>query len=78
MITIATLKGEVYSFDPETKRIFKDGVLIPSSSVEPVYSGNSEDKNDPPKFSGIYFRDTNSILSLSGKINKLSNPESIC
>lgn len=76
MITIATLKGEVYSFDPDTKRIFKDGSLIPSSKVEPIYS-NTANPEDPPKFSGILFKESNSILSLSGKINSITDTNSI-
>lgn len=72
MITIVTIKGETYSFDPETERIFKDGYLLPSSEVEPVYSDSKNDKR-PPKFSGILIKSINSILSLSGKINPISD-----
>jgi hypothetical protein len=67
MIDIITIKGEKYSFDPDTERVFKDGKLLSSASVEPVYSGFSED--EPPLFSGIFLKGINSILSLSGKIN---------
>ena len=67
MIDIVTLKGEKYSFDPETERIFKDNMLLSSTLVEPVYSDFNEDS--PPMFSGILLKNINSILSLSGKIN---------
>lgn len=67
-IDIISFKGERYTFDPDTGRIFKDGKVIVSDLVEPVYSymGNP---NNPPKFSGIYFREKNQILTLSGKVN---------
>lgn len=67
MIEINTLTGNKYSFDPETSRIFKDGILMTSVQVEPVYSKLSEE--ELPTFSGILLKEINSILSLSGKIN---------
>lgn len=68
LIEIVSFKGERYSFDPDTGRIFKDGKVIVSDLVEPVYSymGNPQDS---PKFSGIYFREKNQVLTLSGKVN---------
>lgn len=67
-IEIITTRGEKYTYDPDTQRIFKDGVAISSIQCEPVFSfmGNV---NEPPKFSGILLKDINSILTLSGKIN---------
>lgn len=67
LIDIITIKGERYSFDTDTGRIFKDGKVIVSELVEPVYSylGNPD---NPPSFSGIYFKDKNQILTLSGKL----------
>lgn len=75
MIDIITLKGERYSFDEETQRIFKDGVLLSSVNVEPVYSGLGNDSI--PKFSGLLLKDTNSILSLSGKISPVTDINAI-
>ena len=68
LIDIVSFKGEKYTYDIETGRIFKDGEVIVSSLVEPVFShfGNPD---IPPRFSGIYFREKNEILSLSGKLN---------
>lgn len=70
VVDIITFKGERYSYDQETGRIFKDGEVAVSSLVEPVFShfGNPD---SPPKFSGIYFKEKNEILTLSGKINKV-------
>jgi hypothetical protein len=75
MIDIITGKGEKYSFDPETQRLFKDGVFIPKTQVEPVYSGN--DKNNAPIFAGLYFRDKNKILTISGKYKNIVDIDSI-
>lgn len=74
---IITLKGERYSVDEETGRIFKDGYVVPSNSAQIVYS-HLGDKNQPPKFSGIWLKDNNSILTLTGRIYPLvTNIDSI-
>lgn len=73
MIDIITVKGEKYSFDEETDRVFKDGHLLSSVNVEPIYS----DINDFPRFSGLFLKDINSLLSLSGKINQITDANSI-
>jgi len=71
MIEITTMKGETYGFDPSTERIFKGGYLLPTTEVEPVYSFS--ELTGLPKFSGILMKTLNSILSLSGKINPISD-----
>lgn len=73
MIDIVSFKGEQYRYDPDTDRIFKDGKLLPSSEVEPVFS----DVDNFPVFSGIYLKSKESILTKSGNINQISNIESI-
>ena len=75
MIEIMTLKGEKYSFDETTQRIFRDGILLSSVNVEPVYSRPSKDSM--PVFSGILLKDTGSILSRSGKINAITDINSM-
>lgn len=69
MIDIVTITGEKYSFDPDTERVFKDGRLLSSTIVEPVYSGFND--LTPPTFSGLFLKGINSIVSLSGKINPI-------
>lgn len=73
MIDILTNDGELYRFDPETERIYKDGQLLPSTVAEPVYS----DVNSSTRFSGIYLKTTGQIVSLSGKKNTVSNISAI-
>lgn len=68
-VSIITSKNENWIFDTETERIFKDGVLVPNSVAEPVYSGGGE--NIPPNFAGILLKETGEIISINGKTNKL-------
>lgn len=70
MIDIVTIKGEKYSFDESTQRIFKDGVLVPGTVAEPVYTGDFN-------FSGILLKASKSILSLNGNINPITNINNI-
>lgn len=67
VVEIITQEGETYKFDPDTERIFKDGFLLPNTSVEPVYS----DVNGATKFSGILLKSTNQIITLSGTKNSV-------
>lgn len=71
MIDIITIKGEKYSFDENTQRIFKDGVVVPGTAAEPVYSGPIL------SFSGILLKTSKSVLSLNGNINPATNINSI-
>ena len=73
MIEIVNFKGEIYKFDQETGRIFKSGLLVPSSIAEPVYS----DLTGEPVFSGIYLKNEDAILSKSGKLNSLTDINSV-
>ena len=73
MIDIVTIKGELYRFDPETDRIFKGGRLLDSSEAEPVYSNVDEF----PVFSGIFLKDVGAVLTRSGKINTITDINTI-
>lgn len=74
MIEIVTLKGERYSFDPDTQRIFKGGILMTDSEAEPVFS---ELESGEPEFSGIHLKRTNQVISRSGKINTIVDPNNM-
>lgn len=74
MIDILTLTGERYSFDPDTQRIFKNAILIPDTEAEPVFS---ELESGQPEFSGIYLKRLNKVVSRSGKINTITDPNNI-
>ena len=74
MIDIYTLKGERYSYDENTMRLFKDGVLLSSAVAEPVFQDNG---SEIPEFAGVYLKDSNKVVSLSGNINTVTDPNSI-
>lgn len=71
--TVAT--GEHFSYDQETNRIFKDGKLMPSYEYEAVFSGFSD--GGIPKFAGILRKAVNSIISLSGTENPVTDINTI-
>ena len=75
MKDIYTLKGEHYSYDEDTTRIFKDGRLMPSTEAEPVFQGLSEDS--VPVFAGIYLKALDMVLSLTGKLNPVTDANTI-
>ena len=74
MIDIYTIKGERYSYDDTTMRLFKDGTLLSQVVAEPVFQNNS---SGIPEFAGIYLKDSNKIISLSGNINQIVYSNSI-
>ena len=74
MIDIVTIKGEHYSFDPDTLRVFKDSTLLPNSEVEPVYS---DSPSGLPEFSGLFLKSTNQIISRTGKVSVLTDSNTI-
>ncbi len=75
MKEIITIKGERYSYDEDTERIFKNGKLLSSVVAEPLFQGVTED--NIPNFVGIYLKDMDSVLSLSGNINPVTDINSI-
>lgn len=75
MRDIYTIKGEHYSYDENTTRIFKDGQLLSSTEAEPVFQGLSEDS--VPMFAGIYLKNLDAILSLTGKLNPVTDVNTI-
>ena len=76
MKDIVTLRGEKYSYDENTGCIFKDGQVLVSSKAEPVFSYLG-DSSAPPVFGGILLKETNSILSLNGKISPVTDINTI-
>lgn len=76
MIDIVTSTGSVYRFDEETGIITKDNVVQPSYKCEAVYS-DVTNRSQPPVFSGIYFKETNQLLTRSGNIHPVSDINSV-
>lgn len=69
MIDIVTTRGDNWRFDPDTKRLFLNSAVVPDTMAVPIYV--NVDKTVPPEFSGIYYKPTNTIISISGNINKI-------
>lgn len=69
MIEIVSKTG-VYKFDPETERLFKDNIFIPKSEIEPLYSGNGRDKS-APSFVGLWIKNKNQVITLTGNVKPL-------
>lgn len=75
MVEINTILGEHFSYDQATNRIFKDGKLMPSYEYEAVFSGFTD--GGLPQFAGILKKSVNSIISLSGKENPVTDINTI-
>ena len=75
MIEIVTQRGEVYSFDPDTQRVFKGQMFVPRTEIEPVYSGS--DDEGIPEFAGLYLKGKGSILTKNGVEKKLTQIDAI-
>lgn len=69
MVEIISHEGEVFKYDQANDRIYKDGYVLSSTIAEPVFS----DVNGASRFTGIFLKPTNQILTLSGKKNYVSN-----
>lgn len=76
MIDIFSSRGELYRFDESSQIIYKDGFVVPKSEAEPVFGGNGFE-DTVPEFSGIWIKATNSILTRSGKINPITDPNTL-
>ena len=75
MIEITAPGGDIYKFDPSTQRLFKGGLYIPPTQIEPVYSGN--DKDNAPIFAGLFLKSSNQILTKTGKLKPITDINSI-
>lgn len=76
MISIQTIMGDLFEFDPSNEFIYKNGVVVSRNDYEPVFM-NHIDTNIPPSLSGILIVKENKIISISGNINKLVDPNTI-
>ena len=74
MISIKSPRGN-YTFDEGTKRTYKDNIYVPSTVIEPVYSGNGKDSE--PIFAGLYLVGSNEIITVNGNVKPISDINSI-
>lgn len=71
MIEIRSQKGDFIVYDQDTEFISINGLIVPYSEYQPVYVRNGEDKDNPPSFVGVLDKRSNSIITTTGRINKL-------
>lgn len=76
IINIQSVLGDSFQFNTETELILKNGVVVPRSDYEPVFL-NHPDKKTPPDLSGILIVKENKIMSRSGNINPIIDPNTI-
>ena len=71
--SITDYSGNTYEFNSETGLISRGSVILSGEDYEPCFL------NSPggPVFTGIYFKKTDQVLCLSGKLNKLTPPETL-
>lgn len=74
MIEIITEKGNRFTFDPDTQRLFRDGTFIPKTEVEPVYSG---DNGGIPELAGLLVKGSGTLITRNGLEKKLTPIDSI-
>ena len=73
--TITDTSGNILIYNQDTGLISKNGNIVSSTSYEAVFTLSVTDKDAPPKFSGILFKNENKVLSLSGNLRDLINPK---
>ena len=76
MIDIYTPTGDNYRFDESTGRVFKNGIVIPSTICEPVFS-DCTNRNNPPVFAGLYQKNLGQIITRSGQTHPVSDINSV-
>ena len=68
--------GSMYSYEEETGFIKKDGVIMPSNQVQPVFI-QPTNEDIPPQLSGLWLRGEGKIICRSGKINPVIDSKQI-
>lgn len=72
MIDIYSSTGDLYRYDEETNRLFKNDVVLSSVTAEPVFS-DVTNRSNPPIYSGIFLKSIGKILTRSGNIHPVSD-----
>lgn len=71
--TITDMSGNIYGFNQDTGLISMNSTILSGEDYEPCFL------NSPggPVFTGIYFKKTDQVLCLSGRLIKLTPPETL-
>lgn len=73
---IIDTSGNIYEYNQENGLISRNDVILPGADYEPVFV-SYPDNSEPPIFVGILSRRTGTVLSMSGKTNKIINSKSL-
>ena len=68
--------ADLKQLEEETGFIKKDGLIMPSTSVQPVFIQPSNE-DIPPQLSGLWLKNENRIICRSGKISPLVDSKNI-
>lgn len=75
-IEIQGENGVTYSFEEETGFIKANNMVMPSSTIQPVFIQSSNESIEP-QLSGLWLRNEGKIVCRSGKINPIIDSKNI-
>ena len=76
MDRIIDTSGNIYEYNEENGVISRNDIILSGAEYEPVFV-SYPDNSEPPIFVGILSRRMGTVLSMSGKTNKIINSKSL-
>ena len=72
MNRIIDTSGNIYEYNQDNGLISRNDIILSGAEYEPVFV-SYPDNSEPPSFVGILSRRMGTVLSMSGKTNKIIN-----
>lgn len=76
MNRIIDTSGNIYEYNQDNGLISRNNIILSGAEYEPVFV-SYPDNSEPPIFVGILSRRMGTVLSMSGKTNKIINSKSL-
>ena len=76
MNRIIDTSGNIYEYNQDNGLISRNDIILSAAQYEPVFV-SYPDNSEPPIFVGILSRRMGTVLSMSGKTNKIINSKSL-
>lgn len=76
MNRIIDTSGNIYEYNQDNGLISRNDVILSGAEYEPVFV-SYPDNSEPPIFVGILSQRMGTVLSMSGKTNKIINSKSL-
>lgn len=76
MNRIIDTSGNIYEYNKDNGLISRNDIILSGAEYEPVFV-SYPDNSEPPIFVGILSRRMGTVLSMSGKTNKIINSKSL-